>query len=178
MTKTKVELANALRKLSHEKSFEKISVSDITSKCNLNRQTFYYHFQDKYECLEWIYKNDCLLPLSNEMNARNWEKCIEKMLVIMANDKDFYMLSIKDNPRVFMNLFTSITTNLFKNMIESYESAHKNKLSKDFISEFLTMGILGMIMNWVAKGMKTTPVHLSEQFKSMAQKMRELHDVQ
>ena len=48
MAKTKVELGNALKKLAYEKSFDKISVSDITSKCNLNRQTFYYHLNEYY----------------------------------------------------------------------------------------------------------------------------------
>ncbi len=178
MAKTKVELGNALKKLAYEKSFDKISVSDITSKCNLNRQTFYYHFQDKYECLEWVYCNDCLLPLTNSMNSENWEKCIEKMLIIMSDNKEFYMNSIKDNPKVFMNTFISTTTTLFHNMIEMYDEGKRDPLNANFISEFLTMGIIGMIMVWISKGMKISPLVLSEQFKIMADNMRKLKDIQ
>ena len=179
MAKTKEELGNALKQLTHEKPFDKISVSDITTKCDLNRQTFYYHFQDKYECLEWVYRHDCLLPLNNEMTYKNWDKCIEKMLIIMCEDKDFYMHSIKDSPQIFMDLFAKITTNLFRTMIESYESIHvnqKNELNKEFMSEFLTMGIMGMIMNWVGKGMKISPLLFSEQLKKMADRMREMRE--
>ena len=52
---TKHAIAAALKELCREKSFDKISIADITSTCGLNRQTFYYHFEDKYELLNWIY---------------------------------------------------------------------------------------------------------------------------
>lgn len=174
MSKTKVELANALKKLSHEKQFDKISVSDITLKCDLNRQTFYYHFQDKYECLEWIYRHDCLLPLTKEMTADNWENCIEKTLLMISKDKEFYINSISDNPRIFMNSFFYVLTDVFHNLIKDYDRENKMPLSASFISEFLTTGIVGMTMNWILKGMKDDPHVLVEQFKVMAKQMREM----
>ena len=174
MSKTKVELANALKKLSHEKQFDKISVSDITLKCNLNRQTFYYHFQDKYECLEWIYHHDCLLSLTNEMTANNWEICIEKTLLIMSKDKEFYINSISDNPRIFMNAFFNTLTHTFYTLVRNYDETNKLPLSASFVSEFLTTGIVGMTMKWVLTGMKDDPHLLVEQFKVMAKQMREM----
>ena len=41
-------------------SFEKITVKDIVEDCGVNRQTFYYHFQDIYELLGWIYKTEAV----------------------------------------------------------------------------------------------------------------------
>ena len=46
---TKRAIAEALKQVCKEKPFDKISISDITAVCGLNRQTFYYHYQDKYE---------------------------------------------------------------------------------------------------------------------------------
>ena len=43
---TKKAIAEGLKELCHHKDFNKISVRDITEQCGLNRQTFYYHFQD------------------------------------------------------------------------------------------------------------------------------------
>ena len=45
---TKQALASALRDLMQEMPFDKIRVSHICDKCNMNRQSFYYNFQDKY----------------------------------------------------------------------------------------------------------------------------------
>ncbi|MGN1343842.1 MAG: TetR/AcrR family transcriptional regulator C-terminal domain-containing protein [Traorella sp.] len=173
MDKTKAKLGNALKQLSHEKPFSRISVSDITSKCDLNRQTFYYHFQDKYECLEWVYRHDCLLPLTKEMKVDNWDKNIEKMLLIMSNDKEFYIRSIQDNPKTFMDLFMQITKSSFLSMIQMANVKDKYEdLDEEFISEFLAMGIVGTILNWVVKGMKLSPLKLSMNLKKMFVGMR------
>lgn len=50
---TKRMLANTLISLMKKKSLSKISISEIVKECQINRKTFYYHFQDIYELLEW-----------------------------------------------------------------------------------------------------------------------------
>ncbi len=54
---TKKAIAVSLKDLMKKKSLAKITVSDIVKNCNLNRQTFYYHFKDKYDLLHWIISN-------------------------------------------------------------------------------------------------------------------------
>ena len=49
---TKKAIADSLKELTREKTFDKISVKDISEKCGINRQTFYYHFIDKFDLLE------------------------------------------------------------------------------------------------------------------------------
>ena len=46
-------IADAFIKLSKEKSVDKITVKDLVEECNISRQTFYYHFQDILEVIEW-----------------------------------------------------------------------------------------------------------------------------
>ena len=55
---TKRALASALKELLEHKPLNKITIADITEQCGVNRQTFYYHFQDIYALLEWIYTTD------------------------------------------------------------------------------------------------------------------------
>lgn len=52
---TKKALATAMKELMLEKNFSKISVSDICDKCDMNRKSFYYHFKDKYDLVNWIF---------------------------------------------------------------------------------------------------------------------------
>ena len=42
----------------NEQSFEKISVSDICERCGMNRKSFYYHFKDKYDLVNWIFDTE------------------------------------------------------------------------------------------------------------------------
>ena len=51
---TKIAIAYAFKDLLSEKPINKITINDITDKCNINRQTFYYHFQDIRDLVEWI----------------------------------------------------------------------------------------------------------------------------
>ena len=46
--------AYTFKDLLKEKPFNKITVNDIANKCDINRQTFYYHFQDIRDLIEWI----------------------------------------------------------------------------------------------------------------------------
>ncbi|MDQ8736586.1 TetR family transcriptional regulator [Paenibacillus sp. LHD-38] len=54
MTPTKQFLINAFVNLVNEKDFDKISIADITNGAQVNRATFYAHFNDKYELLDYI----------------------------------------------------------------------------------------------------------------------------
>ena len=49
---TKSALARALRELMEEQPFEKIQIAQICERCGMNRQSFYYHFKDKFEFLQ------------------------------------------------------------------------------------------------------------------------------
>ena len=42
-----------MKKLMKEKPFAKISVIDICEGCGMNRKSFYYHFKDKYDLVNW-----------------------------------------------------------------------------------------------------------------------------
>ncbi|MBQ8403554.1 MAG: TetR/AcrR family transcriptional regulator C-terminal domain-containing protein [Clostridia bacterium] len=55
---TKKALAASLKKLMEKEPFLKISVGDICEKCNMSRKSFYYHFSDKYELVNWIFDTE------------------------------------------------------------------------------------------------------------------------
>ena len=70
---TEKALAASLKKLLEKKTLDKITVKDITDDCGVNRQTFYYHFHDVYDLVEWIFTeeakkfmNSCVEGLERE----------------------------------------------------------------------------------------------------------------
>ena len=52
---TKKLLADSLKSMMTTVSLEKISVEQLTRQCGISRNTFYYHFQDKYQLVSWIF---------------------------------------------------------------------------------------------------------------------------
>lgn len=55
---TKRALASSLKELMKTQPLTKISVGDICEKCGMNRKSFYYHFCDKYDLVNWIFDTE------------------------------------------------------------------------------------------------------------------------
>ena len=56
-------LAKSVKELAEDRPIEKITIKEITDKAGVIRPTFYNHFQDKYELLEWIIMTELLEPI-------------------------------------------------------------------------------------------------------------------
>ena len=86
---TKKALAQSLKELGATKILDKITVADITDHCGVNRQTFYYHFNDKYELLSWIYNQDLFIPLTQDLTIENWGEKLIGLFKYMKQQKRF-----------------------------------------------------------------------------------------
>ena len=64
-SETKILMADALKKLIKDRPFAKITVQDIVTECNINRNTFYYHFENNYDLLYFAYE----LEVQNIVNS-------------------------------------------------------------------------------------------------------------
>ena len=53
MNRTKLAIVDTFWQLLEEKPYQKITVQDIVDRCRVNRNTFYYHFQDIPSLAEW-----------------------------------------------------------------------------------------------------------------------------
>lgn len=86
---TKKALANALKELMEEMPFKKISVSDICEKCAMNRKSFYYHFRDKYDLVNWIFDTEFFALLQERDPGKRWE-FVEKACQYFYDNRSFY----------------------------------------------------------------------------------------
>lgn len=71
---TKKAIAFALKELLAEKLLNKITINDIAEKAEINRQTFYYHFQDIVDLIEWICMTDGDAVLKDNRTYETWQK--------------------------------------------------------------------------------------------------------
>ena len=86
---TKTALAEALKDLMRKKPFARISVSDICESCGLNRKSFYYHFRDKYDLLNWIFYVDIVERIIALEEADAWD-ILEQMCEYFYEEREFY----------------------------------------------------------------------------------------
>ena len=166
---TKKAISDGFKRTMSKKPFEKITISDITSECGLNRQTFYYHFQDKYELLNWIFYNDVISPFKDDFTIENWSEQLLQILRILKENSKFYTNAINtpygnEFRKYFLNVIVKITDDILAQMTEGYNVKQENL---KFISEFFAYGIAGSIVKWVQTGMKESPENIAVQMKNI-----------
>lgn len=87
---TKKALATSLKKLVSKKELSKITVVDITKDCGVNRQTFYYHFKDINDLMEWIYTNEVIQEIeeNTKIHIKHGNRAFITFLSMFQKIKD------------------------------------------------------------------------------------------
>lgn len=162
---TKNRIADTLREIMKSKSFEKISIADITTACSIHRQTFYYHFADKYELLNWICCNELIEPLINDLSVENIYDKLNDMFKTMKDNQSFYQNAVKINADI---LFNYVGNFIVKQITPAIVEIEKNNSlvpqddkETNLIAEFIGYGISGVVIDWVSHSMKETPRELT-----------------
>lgn len=167
---TKQAIATSFKQLMETTPFDKISISDITRKCGLNRQSFYYHFQDKYELINWIFENEIIDIISDGINMDNWTSKISQMFRLMLKDKKFYSNAIKHTNSEFHSYILKVATNQFREVVRKLQKIMNQNISqKDetFIADFFGYGTAGVVIEWVETGMKELPEELAKRLEHL-----------
>ena len=160
---TKKAIAASMKELMKKKSLDKITVADIVKNCGLNRQTFYYHFQDKYDLVNWIYYNEIVSAIAHNISYHDWSEAILDVLNIMKRDKSFYMGALDSSGRnLCQEYFFSVTKDLLLEIVnglaDSFEEGRQmEEADKNFIAEFYAYGLVGIVLQWASRGMKEKP---------------------
>ena len=90
---TKSALARALRELMEEQPFEKIQIAQICERCGMNRQSFYYHFKDKYDLVNWIFDTEFItfaVAWTKDLPADDRWGLIERACEHFYENRSFY----------------------------------------------------------------------------------------
>ena len=125
-------MAQSLKRMLLIKDLDKITISDITNDCGINRQTFYYHFKDIYDLLEWIFTNEVVKKIEKETTIKNWQENFKYVLDYMLENKKF-------------------------DVSKNYNITKENKI---FIANFYKYGFAGVIENWIVTEMKESPENI------------------
>ncbi|WP_375148342.1 TetR/AcrR family transcriptional regulator [Enterococcus mundtii] len=167
---TKQMIKKVLVSLCETQTFRKISVQQIAHEAGINRQTFYYHFTDKYDLLRWVYYEDSLHYLKTEsLSLDNWEEQALLMLKAIAENKQFYSSTVSSEQEILQKQFSALIQpsfiKIFEQMDEEKQLTSKDKL---FYARFFSYGCSGVLVNWITQGYTETPLEVAMQFFRLA----------
>jgi len=156
---TKIEIAKALKDLLEEKNLTKITINDIAQRAGINRQTFYYHFRDIIDLLEWMWQEDEKRLFDNRFTYDTWEQRFIGVFKEFQDNRTFIMNVYKNAPS---ELLTTHLYNLVYPMIHEVVSEKAQGIGAKeediaFITNFYKISFVALVKDWIRNDMEEDP---------------------
>ena len=141
-------LADALKRCMKQAPLEKITVSGIVEECGTTRQTFYRHFKDKYDLVNWIFDVEFMTVVSQKPNAGGKE-FLEELCGYFYENTKFYRSALQIEGQNsfhehFTEFMTALITDLVKNVVETQEL---HEFYVTFLADAFTMSFYRWILD-------------------------------
>ena len=155
---TKDMLAESLKELLTRRSLDKITVKDIVENCGVNRQTFYYHFHDIYDLMEWILRDTADRLMREQMDYSDWTVGVQTLMHYLQQDRVLVL-------NAYHSVSHEVVADYLKKLLQPYilriiqvqaqelvPPAPKEDV--DFLTEIYTITAAGILMEWIGRRME------------------------
>ena len=166
---TKRALEASLKKLLLQKPLDKITIRDITDDCGINRMTFYYHFKDIYDLIEWSLVEDADRVIAGNRTLTTWQQGLLRIFE-----------AVRDNRALILNIYRSVsheqvelylyrlTYDLMLGVVEEQAAGMSVRPEdKRFIADFYKYALVGLVLDWVRQGMREDPHQLVDRLSQL-----------
>lgn len=176
-------LAESLKKLAVQMPFDKITIKKITDGAGVIRVTFYNHFQDKYDLLEWIMRTEILEPVRILLTNGMYREALILIFSNLQKDKEFYTHVSKIEGQ---NSFREIVKHSIYGLLhEIFSQAAGDKepehlwMAPEYLADYYSESMTFVVVYWIQKGMPGSPEDMATVYeyigtRSMVDILREL----
>lgn len=181
MKKTEQLIINTFLELVEEKPLDKITIQDIANKCGINRNTFYYHFDDIYSLIESVFNNHVITIERMFEEGASWSECSEVALNFLVENRrairhiafsmnhnklDHYLFVVFK--RIFTeylldNFIVDISDEKFDNLILFYTYAIMGCIDHNFIENNNDIELEALLDKVNTTLLMTNPLKTSKQ---------------
>lgn len=156
---TKRALEDSLKKLLLVKPLNKITINDIAEDCGVNRMTFYYHFKDIYDLVEWACVEDAGKALQNNKTYDTWEQGFVRIFYAVKDNKPFVMNVYRCVSREQVESYLApLVDNLLMGVVEEQsDGLVVRDEDKKFVAKVYSYILIGIMLEWIAADMSGEP---------------------
>lgn len=163
IVKTKQSIHTAFVSLLHEKSYDKISIQDITKRANINRGTFYLHFQDKDD-----YTRQYLLTLKKKFNTyfskvtlENRPAFLLEIFRFFTQEDEFLTLLLTQNNSMETKwmIQSLIKENIQRHILSDVPV--QSEIERKYLLTYINSVSFGILIEWIANGKKESPEEMA-----------------
>lgn len=145
---TKLLISKRMKSLIKKRPFDRITVGELAQRAGIIRPTFYYHFKDKYDVLEWTITNDIAVPAAAEMEKNGAAAALALIFERIGKDKTFYKRAFEIKGQ---NGFSALMTDVFERYIESVTAgvSPERPMTREMLVRVCAMSITDVIYVWL-----------------------------
>ncbi len=156
---TKRAMSAALKNLLKEKKLNKITVQDIADECGINRQTFYYHFQDIYDLVEWTCIEDTEKVIKENKTYDTWQEGFLAVFDLAKKDKTFIDNIYRSVSLEMLEQYLyRLVYPLLKNVVDEKANGQTvREENKKYIADFYKYAFVGVLLEWIRNDMAESP---------------------
>ena len=156
---TKRALEQSLKNLLLKKPLTKITINDITDDCGINRMTFYYHFKDIYDLVEWSCFEDAKRALDEKKTYETWQQGLLQIFEAVEENKPFILnvYHCVHREQVEKYLQPLVDQLLLDVINEEVGDMTVRDEDKQFIAQIYSYIFIGLMLDWIKDNMRTDP---------------------
>ena len=160
----KTALARALRDALTTTPLSKVTVSGLTRSAGVTRQAFYYHFSDIRDLIVWVFKREVGNQVATHSTYDEWSDGLLAVLVWMQShpEETRSVLSSLGMEEIQIFLYKQLHSVMEPIVDELSQVLRVTEGDRMFITDHVTLAILGHISQWIATGMSADPYILTE----------------
>ena len=166
---TKRALEQSLKNLLLKKPLTKITVGDITDDCGINRMTFYYHFKDIYDLVEWSCLEDAKQALEEKKTYDTWQQGLLQIFKAVQENKPFILNVYHCVHREQVEKYLQpLVDQLLLNVInEEAAGITVRDEDKQFIAQVYSYMFIGLMLDWIKNDMCEDPQQIVERLSKL-----------
>ena len=166
---TKRALEQSLKNLLLKKPLTKITVGDITDDCGINRMTFYYHFKDIYDLVEWSCLEDAKMALEEKKTYDTWQQGLLQIFKAVQENKPFILNVYRCVHREQVEKYLQpLVDQLLLNVInEEADGITVRDEDKQFIAQVYSYMVIGLMLDWIKDNMRENPKQIVEKLSKL-----------
>ena len=166
---TKRALEQSLKNLLLKKPLTKITVGDITNDCGINRMTFYYHFKDIYDLVEWSCLEDAKMALEEKKTYDTWQQGLLQIFKAVQENKPFILNVYRCVHREQVEKYLQpLVDQLLLNVInEEAAGITVRDEDKQFIAQVYSYILIGLMLDWIKDDMREDPQQIVEKLSML-----------
>ena len=164
---TKRALAASLRKLLARTTLDKITIQDLVDDAEVSRKTFYYHFQDIYDLVEWVCVEDGRRVLEGNVTEDTWQQGLRNVVDYLQDNRAMILNGYRSVQRqgdiLKLNL-SRLVRPLMEGIFDAQPGCERiAPEDREMILKMFSFGIVELVLYWVGNGMKPDGNQLVDQ---------------